>query len=93
MSEYQRQDNTGTLFNNDYKAKDSQPDMRGEFLIGNVKYEGSAWKKTSSNGNEYYSFKFQTEEEASKYKKKKEDNHVQEQANRSNQSDSEDLPF
>ena len=92
MSEFKRQDNTGTLFNNDYKVKESQPDMRGEFLIGDVEYEGSAWKKTSSNGNEYYSFKFQTKEEASKFKKKKE-NYVQEQTDQSNKSDNTDLPF
>ena len=92
MPEYERKNNTATIFNNDYKETENQPDLKGEALVGDVKYYVSAWKRSDKNGNDYYSMSLQTFEEAEKYKKKK-DSDVQEQTDKSDQSDSEDLPF
>ena len=91
MSNYERKNNTATLFNNDYKEKDTHPDLKGEALVGDAKYRMSAWRKIDKNGNDYYSIQLQTEEEAEKYKKER--SNVQEQANKSTESTDTSLPF
>jgi hypothetical protein len=47
---YQPKDGYGSLFNNDYKNSDTQPDMRGTFLLDGVEYQISAWKKQGQRG-------------------------------------------
>ena len=47
---YEQKDNSGTLFVNDRKEKDSQPDRTGTALIDGVEYWVSGWIKQGKNG-------------------------------------------
>lgn len=55
---YQQRENTGSLFPNDRKTADNQPDFKGTALINGVTYEIGAWKKTSTTGKEFTSLSF-----------------------------------
>lgn len=61
---YEPKDNTGSLFKNDKREKDSQPHARGEAMIGGVLYEVAAWTKEGRNGR-FQSLSFK-EKEASR---------------------------
>lgn len=51
--------NSGALFVNDNKTKDSQPDYKGNFTDGNgVEFWVSGWKKVSKNGSAFLSLSF-----------------------------------
>jgi len=41
---------SGSLFPNDRKTADNQPDFKGECLIDGVTYEIGGWSKTAKNG-------------------------------------------
>ena len=56
---YQRKDGDGSLFINGYKQKDSHPDMRGDLLLDGKEYEIAGWKKSTRNGDPWYSLKVQ----------------------------------
>ncbi len=58
MSAYQQKDNSGALFTNNRRERDSQPNYTGDAVIDGVKYRISAWEKTSKNGSTYYSLSF-----------------------------------
>lgn len=59
---FEIRDNTGTLFKNDRKEKDSHPDYQGNALIGGVDYWISAWIKDGKNGK-FMSLAFKPKEE------------------------------
>ena len=48
---YQQRDNSGALFRNDQKQKESQPDYRGTIRVGGKDYWLSGWAKSSQKGN------------------------------------------
>ena len=50
MSGWQHKEGSGTLFRNAKKEKESQPDMRGDILIGGTMSELAAWLKEGKNG-------------------------------------------
>ncbi len=52
---FQQKPNSGALFPNDKKEKETHPDMRGDFNIDGVNYWINAWKKSGSRG-EFISF-------------------------------------
>lgn len=52
---FEQKDNTGSLFNNDKKEKDTHPDMTGAIKVDGIEYYLSAWKKTTKNGDEWFS--------------------------------------
>lgn len=58
---YELRDNSGTLFRNDKREKDSQPHARGEALIGGVLYEVAAWTKEGRNSR-FQSLSFKEKE-------------------------------
>lgn len=47
---YEQKPNTGSLFKNDKKEKDTHPDRTGTALIDGVAYWVSAWTKEGKNG-------------------------------------------
>ena len=47
---YEQKDNSGTLFKNDRREKDSQPHATGTALIDGVEYWVSAWTKEGLKG-------------------------------------------
>ena len=57
---YENKDNTGALFNNKFKTKDSQPDKSGTVTIDGEDLRVSAWSGTSKKGNPYTSLRFAT---------------------------------
>ena len=64
MSEYQTKDFTGSLFANDRKEKDTDPNAKGTAVIDGVEYWVSAWTNTSAKGVRYQSLKFTAKQEA-----------------------------
>jgi len=59
MSQYEQKDNSGALFVNDKREKETQPNAKGSAMIGGVEYWVSAWTNTSSKGAKYQSLKFE----------------------------------
>lgn len=58
MSNYQPKDNSGTLFRNDKRESENQPNAKGTALIDGVEYFVSAWTKTAKDGSKYQSLAF-----------------------------------
>lgn len=55
---YETRDNSGSLFVNDKKEKDSHPDRSGKAMIGGVEYYVSGWLKESAGGKKFLSLAF-----------------------------------
>ena len=66
MSGYQQRDNSGSLFKNNRREKDTQPNATGKAMIGGVMFEVSAWTKTDRNGNPWQSLSFKKADEAAR---------------------------
>lgn len=54
MPEYDNT-NSGVLFKNNRKEKDSQPDLTGSIHVGDVEHWFSGWRKLSKNGEKFIS--------------------------------------
>ena len=50
--------NSGAIFKNDKREKDSHPHARGDALIDGVEYWVAAWTNTRDDGSRYQSLKF-----------------------------------
>ena len=50
MPQQQRRDNSGILFTNDRKEKDSHPDRTGTATIAGIEYRVSGWIKDGQRG-------------------------------------------
>lgn len=83
---FEQKDNTGSLFKNDRKEKETHPDYKGTVRIGGVEYWQSAWVK-DVNGRKYFSQSFTPKEQQP----------VNAQANNNSQTNFDpqpnDLPF
>ena len=60
---YQQRENSGTLFRNEKREKDTHPNARGTALIDGVEYEVSAWTKQGQKGA-FQSLSFKRKDEA-----------------------------
>lgn len=60
---YEQRDNSGSLFKNEKKEKDSHPDYTGNGMIDGREYWFSAWIKTAKNGSKFMSLAFKPKEE------------------------------
>ncbi len=47
---YEEKENSGSLFVNSHKEKDTHPDFTGRGNFNGVSFEISAWKKPGKNG-------------------------------------------
>jgi hypothetical protein len=59
---YEQRDNSGVLWRNEKREKDSQPNARGDAMIDGVMYEVSAWTKEGKNGK-FQSLRFKRKEQ------------------------------
>lgn len=64
MSGYVPKDNSGSLFVNDKKERDSQPDRRGSARIDGVDYWVSGWVKKKDDGTPWMSMSYQRKDAA-----------------------------
>jgi uncharacterized protein (DUF736 family) len=60
---YEHKNNTFTMFKNEGKEKETQPDFTGQGKINEKDVEIAGWKKISASGKEYISFKVTNKEE------------------------------
>jgi len=51
----EKRDNSGALFTNDKKTKETHPDMNGKVTINGREFYISAWKKQTNQGKGYLS--------------------------------------
>lgn len=58
MAGYEHKDNSGSLFRNDRKEKENQPDYKGSCMVNGTKMEMAAWIKEKADGSKFMSFKF-----------------------------------
>lgn len=58
---YEQRDNSGSLFKNDKREKDSHPNAKGTAMIDGVEYWVSAWTKEGKSGK-FQSLSFQKKE-------------------------------
>lgn len=59
---FEHQADSGSLFKNDRKEKESQPDYKGDALVGGKLYRLSAWLNEAKSGTKYLSVKFSEKE-------------------------------
>ena len=55
---FELKENSGSLFKNDRREKDTQPQAKGQAKIGGVLYWVSAWTKETNSGDKYQSLSF-----------------------------------
>lgn len=69
---YEQRDNSGSIFLNERKEKDTHPDRTGTAMIDGVMYYVSGWLKQGSKG-QFLSLAFKRKEDALKGQVKRED--------------------
>lgn len=55
---YQQKDNSGSLFINDKREKDTHPNAKGKAMVAGVMYWVSAWTRTDKRGQRWQSLAF-----------------------------------
>lgn len=58
MSDFKHKDFTGSLFKNEYKEKDTQPDYKGSATVGGKDFDAAGWISQTKSGTPYLSLKF-----------------------------------
>jgi len=62
MSDFKHKPDSGSLFRNDKKEKDSHPDYKGDGLINGKEVWISAWLNETKSGQKYFGMKFKEKE-------------------------------
>lgn len=62
---YEQKPNSGSLWPNDRKEKETHPDLRGSINVDGVDYWISAWGKVSNNGTDWLSLSVKPKDEQS----------------------------
>lgn len=66
---FEQKDNSGSLFKNEKKEKETHPNMRGSAKIDGIEYWVSGWTKEGKNGK-WISLSFKPKEETPPQAKK-----------------------
>jgi hypothetical protein len=61
---YQHKPDTGSLFANDKREKDTQPNAKGSALIDGREYWLAAWTNTAADGTKYQTLRFELKDKA-----------------------------
>jgi hypothetical protein len=61
---YEQKDDTGSLFKNEKREKETHANARGSARIGGVDYWVDAWTNTTNSGDKYQSLKFKRKDQA-----------------------------
>jgi hypothetical protein len=61
---FEPRDNSGALFLNDRREKETHPNAKGSAIIGGVEFWVSAWTKTDRNGAKFQSLSFELKDKA-----------------------------
>jgi uncharacterized protein (DUF736 family) len=70
MSKEYDNTNSGTLFDNERKEKETHPDFTGTLNVDGKEFWVSAWKKTSKTGKRFFSLSVKTKDAAKQVIKK-----------------------
>ena len=62
---YEHKENKGSLFKNDKKEEEKQPDFTGQANVDGTLYNVSAWINESKNGKKYFGMSFSIPKEKS----------------------------
>ena len=73
MAGYEHKENSGSIFRNDRKEKETHPDYKGTCLVNGVKMEIAAWIKERNDGSKFMSLSFQEPRERAPAQKKSEE--------------------
>ena len=63
---FEQKDNSGALFRNAKKEKDTHPNATGTATIDGVEYYISAWTKETKSGDKYQSLSFKRKDASQK---------------------------
>lgn len=63
---YEQRDNSGSLWANDKKEKDTHPDRTGSIMVAGVEYWISGWLKKTNDGKPWLSLAVKPKAEARK---------------------------
>lgn len=69
---YEVRENSGSLFRNQKRTEENQPNATGRALIGGVMYWVSSWTKTQQSGDKWQSLSFKPVDEQKREPEKKE---------------------
>ncbi len=61
---YEMRPDTGSLFKNEHREKDTHAHAKGTALVGGVEYWVDAWTNTANDGSKYQSLKFKPKDAA-----------------------------
>lgn len=87
----EKRDNSGILFVNDRKERETHPDRNGSATIDGVDYWVSGWNKQDKNGNPMVSLAFKKKEAPNRFERKPAEPPKPTQSRRDELD--EDLPF
>lgn len=93
---YEERNNSGTLFRNDRRQNDRQPEYTGTAIINGAQMRISAWVRTSKNGNKFFSLSFDEPQPKQDYAPKEQKQYAPQKptaAPAAPQSSDPDLPF
>lgn len=86
MSDYEIKDESGSLFRNKRREKDTHPTHKGSCKIAGVEYWISAWvNEAKSSGEKYFGLKFEAKEQ--------QPGGARPQSQQAEQSFDDDVPF